>query len=137
MFSLQLLIMQNVRSKSMTAVPVPGGALPVAAGAWRPASDPRRAAAQQPPRLRVVPGRVALFLVVLCAAALMLVPRLVAVASVSGEPRVHVVQSGETLWGVATQNTAGGDPRDYVDRLRDVNRLSTPQIFPGQRLVLP
>jgi len=137
MFSLQLLIMQNVRSKSTTVVPVTGGGLPVAAGARLPASDSRRAAGDRPPKLRVVPGRVALLLVVLCAAALMLVPRLVAVASVSGEPRVHVVQSGETLWGLAAQNTAEGDPRDYVDRLREVNRLSTPQIFPGQRLLLP
>lgn len=126
--------MQNVRSKSTThpvfypRFPGPGFALPVAAGVSPVAA----------PRLRLVPGRVALFMVVLAVVAALVVPRLVAVASsVRAEPAVHVVRSGETLWEVARQNASGQDPRVYVDRLLQLNGLASPQVFPGQELTLP
>lgn len=132
-----MLIMRNVRSKSTThtvafarfAGPVGAGfAIPVGAGV------PRVAA----PRLRLVPGRVALFVLVLSFMAAVLVPRLAAVAvSVRSEPAVHVIRSGETLWEVARQNASGQDPRQYVDRLLQVNRLASAQVFPGQELILP
>lgn len=98
---------------------------------------PSGGSAPAAPQLRLVPGRIALFVVVLCAVSFLLVPRLMAATSTVAEPEVHIVQSGETLWGVAKQNSAGQDPRHYVYQLRQINRLSSAQIFPGQSLILP
>jgi uncharacterized membrane protein YadS len=89
------------------------------------------------PRLRIVPGRVVLFVVVLSAVASLLLPRLAALASSPAEPRTHVIERGETLWEVAQDAAPGRDPRDYVGRLLRANRLTSPEIHPGQELVLP
>ncbi len=127
--------MQNARSKSITPRAVEGRQHPAAGGASQiplVADGPVPQATQ----LRLVLGRIALFTVILCAVA-MLVPRLVAVAYTAPQAQLHVVEKGETLWGVAGENAAGRDPRDYVDQLRRINRLSTPQIVPGQTLILP
>lgn len=78
----------------------------------------------------------ALFLVLMTTVALLLVPRLMAFAPESAPPQVHVVEQGETLWGVAVAH-GRGDPRHYVDGLLRVNELSSPQIRPGQALLLP
>jgi LysM repeat protein len=51
-------------------------------------------------------------------------------------PRYHRVQPGETLWSIAVSSYAG-DPREGVWRLQRRNRLASPTIVPGQRLVLP
>lgn len=125
--------MQNVRSKSTT---------PPAVYRPRPLGLPRLevAPAGAPaagPQLRIVPGRVALFLVVMCAVASMLVPRLVTLASSTTEPRTYVIERGETLWGVAEQVAPDQDPRDYVGRLLRANHLADPRVYPGQELVLP
>ncbi len=129
-------IMQNARSKSITPRAVEGRPHPEAGGA---SQMPPVADGPVPPatQLRLVPGRIALFAVILFAVAMMLVPRLVAVASTPPQAQVHVVEKGETLWGVAGENAPGRDRRDFVDQLRRINRLSTPQIFPGQPLILP
>jgi LysM repeat protein len=58
-----------------------------------------------------------------------------AVAAV-GEPIVHVVQPGDTLWSIAGSiNPDGRDLRATVDRLVDAAGGSVLQ--PGQRIVLP
>jgi LysM repeat protein len=51
---------------------------------------------------------------------------------------IHVVQPGETLWGMA-QRLAGpeGDPRPVVDRLISLNHLQGGTLHPGDRLVIP
>jgi LysM repeat protein len=49
----------------------------------------------------------------------------------------HVVQRGETLWGLAKSASPGRDSRETVDRLVRANHLRGGAIFPGQRLVLP
>ena len=49
----------------------------------------------------------------------------------------HVVQPGETLWGIArTYGPSGGDPRRFVYRLEKMNDLSGP-LLAGQVVRLP
>jgi nucleoid-associated protein YgaU len=95
------------------------------------------AGAAPAPQLRLVPGRIALFLAVTAVVAFLMVPRLVSTVASVSEPQVHVVESGETLWGVAGEFGGDGDPRAYVHDLLEINRLSSPQVFPGQKLILP
>lgn len=132
--------MQNTRSKSTTSA-VYGRPFPVRQGssgaaAWRTPAV-AGAVVPQAPQLRLVPGRIALFILVLAAVALMLVPRMVSAVSSVTEPRTHVVEAGETLWAVAGEFGDGSDPRVYVDQLLEINHLSSPQVFPGQTLILP
>ena len=51
-------------------------------------------------------------------------------------PQVHRVETGETLWSIATARY-GGDPRAGVWKLQQANGLSGSTIVPGQRLLLP
>lgn len=122
-------IMQNVRSKSTTPAGCrqPQWQVPATAGAGMQAA----------PQLRLVPGRIALFVGVMCLVALLMVPRLASVMSSTSQPQVYVVESGDTLWGMAGEFGGDGDPRAYVDDLLRINHLSSPQVFPGQELVLP
>jgi nucleoid-associated protein YgaU len=95
------------------------------------------AGAASAPQLRLVPGRIALFVAVLSLVAFLLVPRMMSTVSSVSAPQVHVVESGETLWGVAGEFGGDEDPRAYVHDLLELNRLSSPQVFPGQKLILP
>jgi nucleoid-associated protein YgaU len=48
-----------------------------------------------------------------------------------------VVQSGDTLWSIATQLDPQGDPRATIAELRRLNGLSGSTIEAGQELALP
>lgn len=48
-----------------------------------------------------------------------------------------MVESGETVWGLARARSASSDPRPYVDEVLRLNRLQSPLLVPGQSLVLP
>lgn len=48
-----------------------------------------------------------------------------------------VVEPGETLWDIAARHTPESDPRRTVDRIIDLNSLSSPVVQPGQQLRLP
>ena len=60
-----------------------------------------------------------------------------AVASKQGAPKAVVLQSGETLWDVATEFAPSVvDPRAYVDALEDLNDITgAPRA--GMQLQLP
>jgi hypothetical protein len=57
------------------------------------------------------------------------------VAAVQGSEAVHVVEPGESLWGIASALAPGVDPRPIVDRLAERNGGSALQV--GQKLVIP
>jgi nucleoid-associated protein YgaU len=48
-----------------------------------------------------------------------------------------VVQPGDTLWSIAAPVAADGDVRVVVDEIRQINRLSSADLVPGQTLHLP
>lgn len=64
-----------------------------------------------------------------------------AMASAPGEPievRLHTVEPGETLWGLARGLTAAGeDIRDVVADLRAINGMRTSELEAGQVVLLP
>ena len=47
----------------------------------------------------------------------------------------YVVRPGDSLWGIATALHAGGDVRDVVDRLAEVNGSDT--VYAGEHLTIP
>ncbi len=47
------------------------------------------------------------------------------------------VHEGETLWAVAQRVNPGHDPRALVQRLREINQLSTGSVQAGQQLLIP
>ncbi len=67
-------------------------------------------------------------------------PSVVATAR-AGEPvpvRTMTVQPGQTLWDIAADSGIGGDPRDVVSRIQDLNALSDPgDLQVGQSLAVP
>lgn len=78
-------------------------------------------------------------LVVLVAGLLigLMVPRLWASDVEPGPPRIHVVSSGETLWGLANTYAGDDDPRRFIYELRRLNGLEGPEISPGDELRIP
>ena len=61
-----------------------------------------------------------------------------AVGTSSSTPLTKItVVGGETLWGVAKQIAPNSDPRDVVSDIMSVNRLSSADIYPGERLAIP
>lgn len=59
----------------------------------------------------------------------------------SATPRhtvTYSVQPGDTLWGYAEQVTpAGGDVRQTVDEIVELNGLQSTSLVPGQSIVVP
>jgi hypothetical protein len=47
----------------------------------------------------------------------------------------YVVRPDDSLWGIATALHRGGDVRDVVDRLAQVNGSDT--VFAGERITIP
>jgi LysM repeat protein len=65
----------------------------------------------------------------------------VVATSGGGQPvpvRTVTVQPGQTLWDIAADSGVGGDPRDVVSRIQDLNSLSDPGALQiGQSLAVP
>jgi nucleoid-associated protein YgaU len=53
-----------------------------------------------------------------------------------GESSV-VVQSGDTLWSIASSLDRGGDVRTLVDEIQELNGLRDAHLMPGQILLVP
>jgi LysM repeat protein len=51
--------------------------------------------------------------------------------------RTVTVHVGETLWQIARQVAPADDPRDTIDRIRDLNSLDTTVVQAGQLLIVP
>lgn len=59
-------------------------------------------------------------------------------ATVAASSRHYVVKPGDTLWGIARREVGlSGDPRPVIEDIRDANRLRTPALTPGAKLILP
>ena len=57
-----------------------------------------------------------------------------------GQPeptRVVMVGSGDTLWGIASEAARGGDVRDMLARIKELNHLDSGMVTLGQRLHVP
>jgi nucleoid-associated protein YgaU len=64
--------------------------------------------------------------------------RTVATAQVDGPSTVAVtVQSGDTLWGIASAVDPGADPRALIAEIRELNGLAQSGLTPGQVLQVP
>ena len=57
--------------------------------------------------------------------------------STGSATRTVTVHPGETLWQLALQVAPNDDPRDTIDRIRDLNSLDTTVVQAGQRLIVP
>lgn len=55
----------------------------------------------------------------------------------SGTPTIISVHSGETLWQIAERVSPNTDPRDFIADVVAANRLVSPDVVPGQQLVIP
>lgn len=52
--------------------------------------------------------------------------------------RTVTVQPGQTVWDIAADSGLGGDPRDVVARIQDLNALADPgRLQVGQTLAVP
>ena len=51
--------------------------------------------------------------------------------------RAVTVEPGQTLWQIAMTAVPGADPRDTIDRIRELNGMSTAPLQAGQRLIVP
>ena len=58
-------------------------------------------------------------------------------SSGASHPRLHMVRSGDTLWGIAEAAYPSDDPRDAIDQIEQANHLTSATISPGERLTLP
>ncbi len=79
--------------------------------------------------------------VVLLGALMLLAAHLSLGASDSGSGQAGIapggvvtVQAGDTLWSIAGEVAPGRDPRQVVERLREVNHLTSASLTPGQTL---
>jgi len=47
------------------------------------------------------------------------------------------VESGQSLWGLASEYAPNRDARDWITEVIDLNALGSADLYPGQQLALP
>ncbi|HOJ10821.1 MAG TPA: LysM peptidoglycan-binding domain-containing protein [Clostridiales bacterium] len=47
------------------------------------------------------------------------------------------IKKGDTLWEIAKANKKGGDIRDFIYNIKEINELSDSIIYPGMVLKIP
>jgi Tfp pilus assembly protein FimV len=107
----------------------------------RPAARPIERAEPNPLKL-TRRGRLALVVVAfLCMAFGFLIAPSFSFGSVTPTPAPSgysvVVQPGDTLWAIATRAEPKADPRVTVQKIIDLNKLSSTELRAGQTLSLP
>ena len=55
----------------------------------------------------------------------------------AAETSYVTISGGESLWAVASEIAPDEDPREVIAQLRDLNRLSSSDVVPGQKLAIP
>jgi LysM repeat protein len=132
----------------MSSLTLPARVTPARARRPRPTavvSAPVRIHPAAPtPALRLTRrGRVLVTLVLLVvAAAAVLLLRAPATASTGSTSHAPVARSvtvapGQTLWEIAREARPGVDPRDTVDRIMEMNGLSSASVQAGRQLFVP
>jgi hypothetical protein len=87
-------------------------------------------------------GRLVVFLTFLTVATALLVFVVSGAATGSGERgepvpvRMVEVESGDTLWSIASRTAPGGDPRDLIDQIQELNALEG-TLPVGERIAVP
>ncbi len=50
----------------------------------------------------------------------------------------YTIMSGDTLWDISTKyKNPKDDPRDFIEKIVELNQLTSLNIVPGQRLLIP
>ncbi|GAB3617960.1 hypothetical protein GCM10027416_25170 [Okibacterium endophyticum] len=47
------------------------------------------------------------------------------------------IEAGQSLWQVAVRIAPQADPRDVINEILDLNRLSSSNVVPGQQIAIP
>ena len=89
--------------------------------------------------LRRVTLRLAVFAFVCGFLLGVVVPKLLAAEEAEPAPQqqTHTVQSGDTLWSLAGRYGPNQDPRRFIYEIQTINRITSPRVFPGQKIILP
>jgi hypothetical protein len=53
------------------------------------------------------------------------------------KPRIYVVESGDTLWAIASRMRPGADPRPLIQQIQQVNGVEAGSLAPGRSLMIP
>lgn len=84
------------------------------------------------------PSRAVVLLIAAAIVFFLLLPSGVGAGNEVHPTGVHLIQSGETLWTIASRHTPeGGDVRTTVSSIKSLNRMQGSTIQAGARLIVP
>ncbi len=58
-------------------------------------------------------------------------------SSTGTDYNIVIVREGDTLWKIAEANNTNGDLRELIYDIKEINKLDSPVIQPGQQLLIP